>query len=110
MLMRNIIENNETHITDAVLNETLNALTDTDGKKLYLIYEKLIKTNKLSIIKNIGTYTEIADMCLNYDSSIGFADCSILYLMEKNNINHILSFDKHFDKADNVVRIHEKKI
>ena len=108
MLMGNIIDNNETHITGAVLNETLNALTETDGKKLYMIFEKLIKTNKISIVKNIDTYTEIADICLNYDSSIGYADCSILYFMEKNNITHILSFDEHFDKASNVVRIHEK--
>lgn len=80
------------------------------AQKIYMIYEKLIKTNKLSIVKNIDTYTEIAEMCLNYDSTIGYADCSILYVMEKNNINYILSFDEHFDKANNVVRIHDKKL
>lgn len=83
MLMGNLIDNNETHITDAVLNETLNALTETNGAKNIYDLWKLIKTNKLSIVKNIDTYTEIAEMCLNYDSTIGYADCSILYFMEK---------------------------
>ena len=107
MLMENIVSNNDTYITDAVLNETLNALTETNGKKLYMIYEKLIKTNKIFIVKNIATYEEVAKICLNYDSSIGYADCSILYFMKKNNITHIISFDEHFDKANGIIRIHD---
>lgn len=34
--MGNLIDNNQTHITDAVLNETLNALTETNGAKKYI--------------------------------------------------------------------------
>ncbi len=32
----------------------------------------------------------------------------VLLSYGKNNITHILSFDEHFDKTNNVVRIHDK--
>ena len=108
LLMEKIVNNSNTYITDAVLNETLNSFTETDGKLLMMIYKKLLKTNKIFIVKNVDTYNLIAKMCRDYDSSMGYADCSILYFMKKNNIDYILSFDEHFDKDGDVIRICEE--
>ncbi len=103
-----LIDNHQTYITDIILAETINSLKGTNGKMGKLIFEKLIKTNKIIIIKTMATYESAIDIFLKYDGSIGFSDCTTIQIMSEKNINHILSFDSDFDKVENVIRIHEK--
>jgi len=44
---------------------------------------------------------------LRYDGTLSVSDAVSVFIMEKKNINRILSFDADFDKVEGVVRIHE---
>lgn len=43
------------------------------------------------------TFKEAWKIFKKYDQGFSFTDCTSFALMMKNNINHVFSFDKHFD-------------
>jgi uncharacterized protein len=45
---------------------------------------------------------------LRYDGTLSVSDAVSVFIMEKKNINRILSFDSDFDKVEGVVRIHQQ--
>ena len=44
---------------------------------------------------------------LRYDGTLSVSDAVSVFIMERNNIGRILSFDSDFDKVAGIVRIHE---
>jgi hypothetical protein len=45
---------------------------------------------------------------LHYDGTLSVSDAVSVFIMERENIDRILSFDSDFDKVEGIVRIHEK--
>jgi hypothetical protein len=45
---------------------------------------------------------------LRYDGTLSVSDAVSVFIMEKKNINRILSFDSDFDKVEGIVRIHQQ--
>jgi len=45
---------------------------------------------------------------LRYDGTLSVSDAVSVFIMEKKNIDRILSFDADFDKVAGIARIHER--
>ena len=45
---------------------------------------------------------------LRYDGTLSVSDAVSVFIMQKKNIDRILSFDSDFDKVQGIVRIHEE--
>ena len=44
---------------------------------------------------------------LRYDGTLSVSDAVSVFIMERENIDRIVSFDADFDKVEGIVRIHE---
>ena len=93
-------------INNVVLSEVLNKL-----KKSYYKGQREKIINFLLSIDEIyyvseDDYKNAIALMKKYKYSINYNDCLILITMEKNDINHIVSFDSDFDKAKNIKRIY----
>ena len=96
----------ETLINSTVLLEMLNRLK----KKRYEKYRNEI-IDLLYDMDNIHyltteDYTNALDICKYYGFNINFSDCIILESMKQFGVNHIVSFDSDFDKANGIRRIY----
>ena len=103
----NLIENNRIFITETILTETLNSLDNMDGKQCKMIYNEIIESHNIILIKKYYFYNKASDIFLKYDGTIGFSDCTIIQVMFEHNIQFILSFDNDFDKVENITKIYD---
>ena len=43
---------------------------------------------------------------LRYDGTLSVSDAVSVFIMERENVSRILSFDADFDKVEGIVRVH----
>ena len=91
--------NEKRFINNTVLTETLNSFTHCGGKMGKNLYLALTEINEL-IYLSPKDYEKSVDTYLYYDSTINFADCTILQSMEKLGMNKIVTFDADFNKVN----------
>ena len=91
-------------INNVVLIETLNAFTSKGGKLGMELYQSITEMFEVKYL-NESDYDEVIGLYLNFDSSINYSDCTILYTMMNNKINRIASFDSDFNKIKGITVI-----
>ena len=89
--------NEKRYINNTVLTETLNSFTNVGGNLGKQLFLALTEINELIYLSQ-EDYEKSLDIYLHYDSSINYADCTILESMEKLGLNKIVTFDSDFEK------------
>ncbi len=99
----NDIKNDKLVISKMVVAETITLLgSNLETKFIREIYKNI---NNLFLVLDDGNYFDKAmKNFIKYDGSISFFDSMYLYLMKKEGIYEIASFDSDFD-GKNVKRI-----
>lgn len=99
-----LTEANECYISNLIINEVITVI----GNKLGL--EIAISTyDLLTTIFNIVNEYDLVDFNSNvmllygaYNTKLSFTDSSIIYIMEEEGIDNLLSFDNEFKKVDSI--------
>ncbi|MDO5849987.1 MAG: PIN domain-containing protein [Methanobacteriaceae archaeon] len=91
--------NEKRYINNTVLTETLNSFTNVGGKLGKQLFFALSEINEIIYLSQ-EDYEKSLDIYLHYDSSINYADCTILESMEKLGLNKIVTFDSDFEKIN----------
>jgi len=99
------VENSEKYISNIILIESLNILTKfMNGKELEYMYY-LIKNNYNVYMVDEALQEKAIKITKQYDGTLGFADSTCLAIMKELGIHQIVSFDKHFDNKEGIIRI-----
>ncbi|WP_295723129.1 type II toxin-antitoxin system VapC family toxin [uncultured Methanobrevibacter sp.] len=99
-----LTEVNECYISNLIINEVITVI----GNKLGL--EVAISSyDILTSVFNIVNEYDLEDFNYNtmlfyekYNTKLSFTDSSILFIMEQEEINNLLSFDKEFKRVNNI--------
>lgn len=102
------IFNNNCYISSFIINEVITVIGNkTDNEVAKYAYYFLIDNFELLNECDYPYFNDNTfEIYLEYDTKLSFTDSGILELMFKNNINKLVSFDKYFDKVENIERIH----
>lgn len=102
------ILNNECYISNLIINEVITVIGNKSNKEIANKTYHFLKDNFIIINEyEINNFNEkTIDTYLEYNTKLSFTDSSIVEVMKKNNINKLLSFDKYFDKVDEIKRIY----
>lgn len=103
------IEHEEKVISNVIIIEVMNTLRNFKEGKLNEYVYRIIKDNFTIHEENLALYDDALMTQLKYKWKLGFADCIIIEIMKKSNINQIASFDKHFDGKEGIERIYDFK-
>lgn len=99
------IKNSEFVISKLVIAETITVLKNKlNTKEIREIYRTLPKI--FNVIDDSNFFDEAMDIFVKYDANISFFDAMYIYLMKKEKISEIVSFDNDFDRVDGIIRIH----
>ncbi|WP_296791247.1 type II toxin-antitoxin system VapC family toxin [uncultured Methanobrevibacter sp.] len=92
-------------ISKLVIAETITVLKNKlNTKEIREIYRTLPKI--VNVIDDYEFFDDAMEIFVKYDSKISFFDSMYIYLMKKENITEIISFDSDFDRANGINRIH----
>lgn len=101
----NKIKNDELVISKLVIAETITILKNKlNTKDIREIYRNL--PNMFKIIEDMYFFDEAMGIFIKYDSEISFFDSMYIFLMKKENIIKLVSFDHDFDRVEGIIRIH----
>ena len=99
------IKNKKLVISKLVIAETItllkNNLKTKDIREIYNYLPKLFE-----VIDDSDYFDGAMNEFIKYDSKISFFDSMYVYIMKKENISEIISFDSDFDRVDGIHRIH----
>ena len=99
------IENQIVWISNIILIETLNGLSDyMNGKQLENMYQLLNENYNIYMVDK-HLQDKAIKISKKYNGTLGYADCTTISIMEELGINEIISFDEHFDHKDGIIRI-----
>jgi len=95
-------------ICQAVLNETITLLgMKTDMSTCEIAYNYLRDTCTIFNETEISNYnTKIMKTYLEFNGDLSFTDCTIVESMMQLGIKKVVTFDKDFDKVNQIERIH----
>lgn len=108
LLKEKEIFENDCYISNLIINEVVTVIGNKTNKEIakqsyYFLKDNFILINETKIAnindKTMGIYLE-------HNTKLSFTDCSIVEVMKENNINNLVSFDKYFDKVEEITRIH----
>ena len=92
-------------ISKLVFAETITVLKNKlNTKEIREIYRTLPKI--VNVIDDYEFFDDAMEIFVKYDSKISFFDSMYIYLMKKENITEIISFDSDFDRVNGINRIH----
>ena len=92
-------------ISKLVIAETITVLKNKlNTKEIREIYRTLPKI--VNVIDDYEFFDDAMEIFVKYDSKISFFDSMYIYLMKKENITEIISFDSDFDRVNGINRIH----
>lgn len=92
-------------ISKLVIAETITVLKNKlNAKEIREIYRTLPKI--VNVIDDYEFFDDAMEIFVKYDSKISFFDSMYIYLMKKENITEIISFDSDFDRVNGINRIH----
>lgn len=101
----NKIKHEELFISKLVIAETItilkNKLTTKDIREIYRNLPNMFK-----VIDDSYFFDEAMEIFVKYDSEISFFDAMYIFLMKKENILKLVSFDHDFDRVEGIIRIH----
>jgi len=69
------------------------------------VYNHLIKNYNV-IYDNKNRLSNAMKIYLKYDGVLSLADSLSIQIMKEQNITEIASFDRNFDKVDEIIRLH----
>ncbi len=99
------IENREKVISKLVIAETITIIRlKLKAKQVLEIYSNL--PENFRVIEDQKYYNNAMKEFLKYNGNISFFDSMYLYLMKKENIDEIVSFDEDFDNKNGIIRVH----
>ncbi|MBE6488602.1 MAG: type II toxin-antitoxin system VapC family toxin [Methanosphaera stadtmanae] len=103
-----LIENNKCYITNYVLNEviTVLAMRSKDMKLTKMVYY-FMQDNFIIINEQDTTNfnTEVMNIFEKYNKDtfhLSFIDCSLILLFKEYNLDSLVSFDKWFEKVEEI--------
>jgi len=103
-----IVTKKESIISRLVIAEVITVLNmkiKANNELIEKTYSQL--NNNFDIIEDHYFYDKAIAKILNYDEKdLSLFDCVYMSLMEELGIRKIVSFDKHFDNKENIIRIH----
>ena len=100
------LKNEKKIINNTVLVETLNSVKRTNHTiDTESIINSILKLDKIDFLSQ-EEYFKSLDLFNYYNQSVNFSDCTMLYTMQENSINTIVSFDSDFDKVKTINRIY----
>jgi predicted nucleic acid-binding protein len=102
------IFDNECYISNLIINEIVTVIGNKINLDLALNTYCAIKDNCI-IINEYDTSNfndNVMNMYKKYNTKLSFTDCAIIEIMKKNNINNLVSFDKSFDRVEEIIRIY----
>lgn len=99
-----LTESNECYISNLIINKVITVIGNKLGLKIAISTYGL-----LTSVFNIVDEYDLADFNSNvmllyesYDTKLSFTDSSIIYIMEEEGIDNLLSFDNEFKKVDSI--------
>lgn len=93
-------------INNTVLVETLNSINRTNHTlETESIINSILKIDKIDFLTK-KEYFKSLELFNYYNPGINYSDCTMLYTMQANNVNKIVSFDNDFDKVNGINRIY----
>lgn len=93
-------------INNTVLVETLNSINRTNHTlETESIINSILKIDKIDFLTK-KEYFKSLELFNYYNQDINYSDCTMLYTMQANNVNKIVSFDNDFDKVNGINRIY----
>lgn len=93
-------------INNTVLVETLNSIKKTNHTvDTKTIINSILKLDKIDFLSK-EEYFKSLELFNYYNQSINYSDCTMLYTMQENSIDTIVSFDSDFDKINTINRIY----
>jgi predicted nucleic acid-binding protein len=95
-------------ISDLIIAESVTIIGRRSGGKAGEHLYHYFMDNCECVITDEKILKEGMGVFLRYDGTLSVSDAVSVFIMEKKNINRILSFDSDFDKVEGVVRIHQQ--
>lgn len=96
----------DVHITDHVLAETLNVLTNKiDHRTATAVLDRLTEGTHFELHHSPNTDFNATQVLFRQHSHLSFVDASIVAHMRRNEIEYLYSFDDDFDGVDGVTRL-----
>lgn len=99
-----LTEANECYISNLIINEVITVIGNKLGLEIAISTYALLTT-----IFNIVNEYDLVDFNSNvmllyeaYNTKLSFTDSSIIYIMEEEGIDNLLSFDNEFKKVDSI--------
>jgi len=105
MKLINTVSKSDKVITQAMIIETINLIGKCKGGKVGKRIYEYIQDN-YAIYNKPDLLNRSIDEFLKYDGTLSLADSTALITMQDLKIHEIVSFDKHFDNKERIVRIH----
>lgn len=87
------------YTSDFVVGEAVTvSLVRASHKHAVALGDAILNSKSIELLRvDEETFKEAWKIFKKYDQGFNFTDCTSFALMMKNNINHVFSFDKHFD-------------
>ncbi|WP_409200162.1 type II toxin-antitoxin system VapC family toxin [Methanobrevibacter sp. DSM 116169] len=105
-LYNEIEKHDEKIIPLLMLSEAITSISSRMGGTVSnKLYKTLIKEFEIYYPTKLDVENAM-DCVLKYDGTLSLADSLAIYIMKKNKINNIYSFDSDFDKVKGIIRIH----
>lgn len=104
--LKPFLKNEKKIINNTVLVETINSIKRTNHTiATDMIINSILKLDKIDFLSE-DDYFKSLELFNYYNQSINYSDCTLLYTMQKNSVNTIVSFDSDFDKVNTINRIY----
>lgn len=101
---RGILDQNDCYVSNLVISEVVTVVGNRLGSSISVLTYSLL----LELCFLLNEYTnrnfnnDVMFIYEKYENKFSFVDCSIIELMEENNINNLISYDKEFRNVDNI--------
>ena len=102
------IFDNECYISNLIINEIVTVIGNKKDLKTAIETYETIKDNCIVINEyNTSNFNEkVLNTYKKYNTKLSFTDSAIIEIMKENKIKQLASFDKYFDKVNDIERIH----
>jgi predicted nucleic acid-binding protein len=99
---------NECFISNLIINEIITVIGNKEDLKTAIEIFETVKDNCIIINEyNTTNFNEkVIKTYKKYNTNLSFTDSAIIEIMKENNINKLVSFDKYFDRVDDIERIY----
>ena len=99
-----IIENNECYISNLIINEVITVIGNKLGLEEAISTYDLLTSVFIIINEYDNTDFNASNMLIyeTYNTKLSFTDSSIIYIIEKEGIDKLITFDKEFNKVKGI--------